>query len=132
VKIYRKQYHQRNKEAFAANYKAWAEKNADKVKNYRRRYWPQWKKRNLERYRAYQSDYQRIRDSRLKAQTVERIDRFKVYERDEGICGICKSYVDKERFTIDHIFPLSKGGLHTYSNVQIAHSLCNSRKGATI
>jgi 5-methylcytosine-specific restriction endonuclease McrA len=32
--------------------------------------------------------------------------------------------------TIDHITPLSEGGLHCYENVQPAHSLCNHVKGS--
>ncbi len=30
--------------------------------------------------------------------------------------------------TIDHIKPLSKGGSHTWDNVQVAHAICNSTK----
>lgn len=31
--------------------------------------------------------------------------------------------------SIDHIIPMSKGGSHTWDNVQIAHIICNSEKG---
>lgn len=34
--------------------------------------------------------------------------------------------------TIDHIIPLSKGGTHTYNNVQLAHYICNSKKSDKI
>ena len=32
--------------------------------------------------------------------------------------------------TIDHIIPMSKGGGHVWDNVQVAHAICNSAKGA--
>jgi len=63
----------------------------------------------------------------------------KVIQRDSGICQICGKPIDKTSFngkgcgalypTIDHIIPLSKGGGHTWNNVQLAHLICNSTKG---
>lgn len=38
-------------------------------------------------------------------------------------------YVGAKYPTIDHIQPMSMGGSHTWGNVQIAHMLCNSKKG---
>lgn len=55
-----------------------------------------------------------------------------VLEMDDGICGICGEDVDPERFDIDHVIPLSKGGEHSYANVQVAHRSCNSRKAASM
>lgn len=62
----------------------------------------------------------------------------KVMRRDKGICQICGRPVDITSRsengigmlypTIDHIKPLSKGGGHTWDNVQLAHLICNSRK----
>lgn len=59
-------------------------------------------------------------------------------DRDKGICQICGGLVDFNdivnghigRFypTLDHIVPLSKGGAHTWSNVQLAHMCCNAGK----
>lgn len=61
-----------------------------------------------------------------------------VIERDHGICQICGLYVDKTDIehghikrmypTVDHIIPLSKGGTHTWDNVQLAHMMCNAGK----
>ena len=34
--------------------------------------------------------------------------------------------------TIDHIIPMAKKGGHVWSNVQIAHAICNYRKGARL
>lgn len=47
-----------------------------------------------------------------------------------AICGICgKPITDMKDCTIDHIRPLSKGGMSTIENCQLAHSRCNLLKG---
>lgn len=59
----------------------------------------------------------------------------KLIKRDKGICSICGRIVDinadpnsDEYPSIDHILPLSKGGTHTWDNVQLAHRGCNTMK----
>lgn len=51
---------------------------------------------------------------------------------DKTDCKTTKSgariYGDKYP-SIDHIIPMSKGGGHTWDNVQVAHRGCNTRKG---
>lgn len=59
----------------------------------------------------------------------------------EGLrCSICGGMCDWNDRTwskysgptypsIDHIVPMSKGGGHTWNNVQVAHIICNSEKG---
>ena len=59
-------------------------------------------------------------------------------ERDAGVCRICGKSVDENDITnghigrlyptLDHIIPLSRGGTHTWDNVQLAHMACNSGK----
>lgn len=53
-------------------------------------------------------------------------------KRDRGRCGICHRLVrDKQgpmRPSIDHIIPLSRGGTHELTNVQLAHYRCNLEK----
>lgn len=57
-----------------------------------------------------------------------------VFDRDKGICQLCGKHVGTYPVphplaaTIDHIVPLSRGGVHAYGNVQIAHFSCNVRK----
>lgn len=64
---------------------------------------------------------------------VEHVDPHVVYDRDNGICGICKRRVDRNgKWEIDHVIPISKGGVHAYANVQLAHQSCNRTKSATI
>ena len=69
----------------------------------------------------------------------DKIKREDVFEACNWVCQICGKPVDKEikypnplSASIDHIVPLSKGGTHTKDNVQLAHFLCNSRKGAKV
>ena len=67
----------------------------------------------------------------------------KLIKRDGLRCAICGEMCDlNDRSygkwcgakypSIDHIYPLSKGGGNTWDNVQIAHIICNSRKETTI
>lgn len=61
-----------------------------------------------------------------------------VYRKFKGICALCGKKTDKTAIkgrhilrgypTIDHIIPLSKGGSHTWDNVQLAHMACNAGK----
>lgn len=47
-----------------------------------------------------------------------------------AICGVCgKPITDMKDCTIDHIKPLSKGGMTTIENCQLAHFKCNQLKG---
>lgn len=88
----------------------------------------------------------RIRTWRIKDNSGIKIDYDisleKLAERDDNMCQICGEPVDWEvkqlirvryryggRYpSIDHIIPKSKGGLHSWDNVQLAHIRCNSRK----
>lgn len=65
-----------------------------------------------------------------------------LFKRDKGVCKICGGLCDwsdmevKNGYvvvgdnypSIDHIKPISKGGSHTWDNVQLSHKLCNSIK----
>lgn len=62
--------------------------------------------------------------------------------RDNDICWLCGKPVDWTDYTmdgdtfiagnmypsIDHVRPLSRGGLHEWGNVKLAHRICNSIK----
>lgn len=55
-----------------------------------------------------------------------------VIARDGMVCRICGSEVAAGKLrelSFDHIVPLSKGGTHTEDNIQVAHFVCNQRKG---
>ncbi len=51
-------------------------------------------------------------------------------ERDFWRCGICGRKIKSfDQASIDHIVPLSVGGLHELANVQASHRKCNYAKG---
>lgn len=59
----------------------------------------------------------------------------KLIKRDGLTCAICGiqciyggNYLADLYPTMDHIIPLSKGGGHTWNNVQVAHRRCNISK----
>lgn len=59
----------------------------------------------------------------------------KLYMRDNGVCQLCGKHIDFDCYSnsdyypsIDHIKPISKGGLHNWDNVQLTCRKCNSIK----
>lgn len=52
-----------------------------------------------------------------------------LYYRDHGICMYCERKLTLHETTIDHVIPRSKGGNSDWTNVVIACSMCNYRKG---
>jgi 5-methylcytosine-specific restriction endonuclease McrA len=64
------------------------------------------------------------------------IDPIKVLERDGWKCQICgvstpqrlRGSMNKRAPELDHVVPISKGGLHTWTNLQCACRECNGAK----
>jgi 5-methylcytosine-specific restriction endonuclease McrA len=66
------------------------------------------------------------------------VDAQYIYDRDRWICQLCRKRIHKTKqvphplaATLDHITPLALGGHHEPANLQAAHFICNSRKGAS-
>ena len=89
---------------------------------------------------ARRAQVQRKHMRRRGLRGVDPISIREVWHRDHGICGLCLRRVvpDFGRSgplprrawpTLDHIVPISLGGVHTLANVQLAHYGCNSSKG---
>lgn len=95
-------------------------------------------RRNRKKYRSEGKrhrckHYTRAKELGLPAE--EGITLEKLIARDGTTCAICGLQTfyggdcRSELYpSIDHIIPLAKGGGHTWSNVQVAHRLCNSNK----
>lgn len=128
----------------------WYAKNADRVKKKQREYNKQYRATHREQTLEYAKQYRqtlRCKEIKRRSEHKRRAQRAKtnvgnwtsseVFERDKGICQICKLPVcDVEdapkrlRAQYDHIIPLSKGGDDVLDNVQLTHMFCNEHKGA--
>lgn len=59
------------------------------------------------------------------------VDPLLIFTRANGVCGICLKPIDSsDKWHVDHVVPLSKGGVHSYANTQPAHAFCNMSKGS--
>lgn len=143
-KMYRERQKQKNPDYFKAHYAKTAEARKGESR--------EWYKANaeyaLQRQKAYAAkrladnpDFIRAleRKSSSKRRAIEKqvfveaVDPSIVFDRDKGICGICRGLVERNgRWEIDHVIPISKGGPHSYANVQLSHPSCNRAKGARL
>lgn len=80
---------------------------------------------------------QKARRARKMGRATEPFTLAEIAERDGFKCGICSRKVDmrlawpdQNCASIDHVLPLVHGGEDVRANVQVAHWICNVRKGA--
>ena len=93
--------------------------------------------------------FNRNADARLNENNVvdKDITLTKLYKRDKGVCYLCgrkcnwNDYVTRSNGvvvagdsypSVEHVIPLSKGGLHSWNNVMLACRGCNTKKNAKI
>ena len=97
-----------------------------------RRHLEQWASENPERARESQREACRRYYARKRGATRydPHLNRMSIFERDAGICHICGKSVDPNRWDLDHLVPVSRGGGHISDNVAVSHVSCNRRRGA--
>ena len=98
---------------------------------------PAYAARSQAKRRASSSTARISRRLRLAQATLETLDPFEIYERDGWTCRLCMQPVDPAlrwpdplSASLDHVVPLAANGAHSRGNTQLAHWLCNVRKGA--
>jgi len=69
------------------------------------------------------------RPRRTPKQGIPTALRWQVWRRDDFTCQACGT---RERLSVDHIVPESRGGPMTLTNLQTLCMSCNSRKGARL
>jgi len=92
-----------------------------------------WSKKNSAVVKRIARDAAINRRARKRGAFRECVKRAEVLRRSSSVCGICLQPIDpSQTWHVDHIVPLSRGGEHSYANVQAAHPRCNERKGSSI
>ena len=69
----------------------------------------------------------------------------RLWDKQGGLCALCGKAMPRNRFELahatlwkkwrpsfDHILPRGAGGGEGEDNLQLAHTICNKRKGRTI
>ena len=102
-------------------------------------------KSHKEQWEAYKKAWQQANPDQFKISRMQRVQRYQVLkrnaytesvsfqaimERDRMMCGICHKRVARKALSFDHIIPLSWGGAHVGTNLQVAHRFCNASRGA--
>ena len=118
---YFREWRRRNPERARAIKKRWRDAHPEKQQAARERWSEANHQRELDKGHRYRA--------RKRGAYVEKVDRLAIYERDGGICQLCDESVARDKFDLDHIVPISKGGPHMPSNVRLAHRSCNARRG---
>lgn len=109
--------------------KAYQKKYREEHRDERRAYFRKRYADNKTEMKMRLSENRMMRRAKIKNLPHERIRVDQLYERDNQRCGICNLRVKRNERSVDHIVPISMGGGYTWDNVQLAHTLCNIRRG---
>lgn len=118
-----------NREAARERARAWYQSNLDRARDNVRAY----RVNNSDKVRAFQAERRAI----VRGVGADRVSPKEIFDRDGWVCGLCLSkvkkslrYPDPMSASMDHIVPISLGGVHRRSNLQCAHLICNVKKRA--
>ncbi len=102
---YQAKWYQENKKKVSANQKTWWDKNPDKRKLYKHKY------------------YGKLRDQ-LGEVSSDIIEKLRIEQ--DNLCYYCDKKLDS--WHLEHMVPVSRGGLHDDSNLCLSCPSCNLRK----
>ena len=139
LELSRKNY-QANKERKAETVKAWRKENPDKVREIKKKgyakhrekslaYSKSWQQANKAAVAAHSSKRRAIKRGAEGSYTAKDVD--KIFEAQKGVCANCTKKLvksGKNRYHVDHIIPLAKGGSNWPSNLQCLCPYCNQSK----
>lgn len=120
----------KNRESNLRNTRKHYKKYRKRILAYQARYRAAHKEEIAERDRRYRQSHKENQYLRVRARAARvkgKVIKEEISNWGKGTCGICDTSLDG-KFEMDHIIPLSKGGLHIGANIQLAHRYCNRSK----
>lgn len=123
-----------NKDSFNEKQRLWRLKNRPRCLELKRK----WKTNNPDKIKAQKlkrtlagktREEDHRRRARLYAVGCENCHSAIANLKRERFCRWCCISLTKDNFTVDHIIPLSRGGLHKPDNLAAACKTCNLSKG---
>jgi 5-methylcytosine-specific restriction endonuclease McrA len=136
IRAMTKKYRRENHQKVLASQKAWAERNSDYRRVYKREYRASHREVALEQERRYKKEHpayvrsknhRRRMNSRCGVQHTAN-DELHVYNLARGECAYCGKRVAFSDGQIDHRVPLSRGGNNGIGNLEWACVHCNETK----
>lgn len=124
-------WRKRNPEKAKENCREYYYKNRDKELQRKKKYFQRYKESGYsDKRRLYQRVNCRYRRLSAKCENPLTVEEWMDILKKSGFkCSVCGSSND---LTMDHLIPISKGGLHTKSNIGVKCRKCNSSKGSKI
>lgn len=149
-----REYNERNKKQCKERLQKWREENPEKVKEQNRRWREENPDKEFEKQKRYRETheeqlylkgkkyreehrdyfYNKARERKLSQKALSdgtvtlEAEQF-IYDEQNGKCAYCGCDLNESGKHLDHIIPLSKGGLHTINNVHWTCPTCNLSKG---
>ena len=126
----KKQYNQVHKEQIAKRTKQYAQSHKESIARYQRQWEREWSQ--TPRGKATIKAKAHNRRTLLKGLTLAIVQR--VYEDNikkfgRLTCVLCFKPIEFGKDSLDHLTPLSRQGTNDFSNLGVAHGICNSKKG---
>lgn len=117
-----KKHYNEHKEKHLADIEIWKKNNAEKVREIKR----QWKLRNPD----VEMEHCRARRARLKGSggVVSKQEWNELKNKYDYTCLCCGKKEPEIKLTLDHVSPISRGGMNVISNAQPLCQPCNSSK----
>lgn len=122
------EYRLRTKKDAIKRAKAWAKNNPKRRKEIEKKYRISYKGKEANRKRdkkRYWSEPEYYRQKALARQHGVTIALIETLFKEQPVCQFCGT---KNKLTLDHMHPVSKGGKATKNNIQVLCASCNSWK----